>query len=222
MVIAPDDQARVTAAVLAAEAATAGEIVTVVAARSDKYHDAALHWAVLAMLLVPAMLAWRPDWAMRASGLFGDGWTLPAAGVPFVAALIAMTLAFLLVRLLLSFEPLRLALTPGWTKTRRVRRQAVALFRVGAERRTRGRTGVLIYLSLAERRAEIIADAAIHDKVSEDVWAEAMAALLGPVRDGRAGEGLVAAVLRVGAVLTEHFQREERDVNEIPDRLIET
>jgi putative membrane protein len=222
MVIAPDDQARVTAAVLAAEAATAGEIVTVVAARSDKYHDAALHWAVLAMLLVPAMLAWRPDWAMRASGLFGDGWTLPAAGVPFVAALIAMTLAFLLVRLLLSFEPLRLALTPGWTKTRRVRRQAVALFRVGAERRTRGRTGVLIYLSLAEHRAEIIADAAIHDQVAEDVWAEAMAALLGPVRDGRAGDGLAAAVARVGAVLTEHFPREERDVNEIPDRLIET
>ncbi|MDB5696154.1 MAG: hypothetical protein JWN21_1697 [Sphingomonas bacterium] len=216
------DHARVTAAVTAAEQASAGEIVTAVAEQSDRYHDAALHWAVLAMLAVPALLAWRPGWAAAAWGLIAGSWSAPPAGAPFVVALIGGVLSFLLARLLLAYRPLRLALTPGMTKTRRVRRQALALFRVGAERRTRGRTGVLIYLSLAERRAEIIADAAIHDHVAQDVWADAMAALLGPVRDGRTADGLIAAVELVGAVLAEKAPREGNDVNEIPDRLVET
>jgi uncharacterized protein len=216
------DHARVTAAVATAERGSAGEIVTALAAQSDSYHDAALHWAILAMLAVPALLAWRPSWASAMWDAVAGSWSAHPAGAPFMVALVGIALAFLLARLLLAYKPLRLALTPGATKTRRVRRQALALFRVGAERRTRGRTGVLIYLSLAERRAEIIADAAIHDHVPEDVWADAMAALLGPVRGGRAADGLVAAVEVVGAVLAEHAPREGNDVNEIPDRLVET
>ena len=215
------DHTRVTAAVTAAEAGSAGEIVTAVAARSDGYHDAALHWAVLAMLGVPAVFALRPDWAARLCEAVAGGWAAAPAGAPFLLVLLLSTLAFLAVRLLLAATPLRMALTPGATKTRRVRRQALALFRVGAERRTRGRTGVLIYLSIAERRAEIVADSAIHAIVAQDVWGEAMAALLGEVRAGRPADGLIAAIGRVGAVLAEHFPREENDVNELPDRLIE-
>ena len=69
-----------------------------------------------------------------------------------------------------------------------------------AERRTHGRTGILIYLSLAEHRAEIVADAAIADKVAPEVWGEAMAALIAEIRAGRPGAGRVAAVEQVGAV----------------------
>ena len=50
----------IAAAVIAAEATTNGEIVTIVARASDRYHDVALHWAMLAMLLVLALLAWAP------------------------------------------------------------------------------------------------------------------------------------------------------------------
>ena len=219
--LSADDHARVTAAVEAAERDTAGEIVTAVAERSDGYHDAALHWAVLAMLGVPALFALRPSWAMRVWGAVADGWSDVPAAAPFVVTLILATLVFLLVRLLLAPMPLRLALTPGATKTRRVRRQALALFRVGAERRTRGRTGVLIYLSLEERRAEIVADAAIHGNVADDVWGDAMTAMLTQVRAGRAADGLIAAIALVGEVLAEHFPPEPHDVNELPDRLIE-
>lgn len=219
--ISDDDHARVSAAVAAAEARTAGEIVTAVAARSDAYHDAALHWAVLAMLAVPALFTLRPCWAERVYAPFTSGWTAAPAGAPFLTGLVLSTLVFLLTRLLLASVPLRMALTPGATKTRRVRRQALALFRVGAERRTRGRTGVLIYLSVAERRAEIVADAAIHARVAEDVWGTAMAALLVEVRAGRPADGLIAAVAQVGTVLAEHLARAEDDVNELPDRLVE-
>ena len=70
-------------------------------------------------------------------------------------------LKFLVVLFLLKWRPLRMLLTPGSTKTRRVRRRAIMLFKTGGERRTIGRTGILIYLSMAEHRAEIVADEAI-------------------------------------------------------------
>jgi putative membrane protein len=95
------------------------------------------------------------------------------------------------------------------------------LFKVGAERRTHGRTGILIYLSMRERRAQIIADEAIASKVAPETWGEAMAALLAHIKEGRHADGMIAAVEKVGAVLAEHFPRAEDDQNELPDRLIE-
>lgn len=221
MLLSEADHKAVSEAVAAAEARTDGEIVTVVARRSDAYHDVALHWAVLAMLLVLALLAAFPWIAERLYALV-DPWAArtPAGGL-FAAALVLVAAAFLLARLILVSWRLRLALTPGSTEARRVHRRALELFRASAERRTRARTGVLLYLSLAEHRAEIVADAAIHSRVAPELWGEAMAVLLEHVRAGRPGEGIAAAVERIGAVLAEHFPRTEGDVNELPDRLVE-
>jgi len=95
------------------------------------------------------------------------------------------------------------------------------LFKTGAERRTVGRTGILIYLSLAEHRAEIVADEAITHVTTPETWGEAMAAMLTQVKAGRPGEGIAAAVTIIGAVLAEHFPKSSGDTNEIPDKLIE-
>jgi putative membrane protein len=77
---------------------------------------------------------------------------------------ILLALIFLVGRLLFSWTPLLMALTPGATKSRRVRRRAVAHFRSACEGRTA--THRIPDLSLAlERRAEIVADQAIHAKV---------------------------------------------------------
>ena len=112
-------------------------------------------------------------------------------------------------------------LTPAATKHRRVRRRAIAIFQAAAAGRTTGRTGILIYLSLAERRAEIIADEAILKVTDDHTWGEAMTELITDVREGRVGDGIAAAVERVGVVLSEHFPRSSADLNEIPDKLIE-
>lgn len=219
--LSPDDFERVTQAVAKAEQASDGEIVTIVARRSDAYHDVALHYAVLAMLLVPA---W---WAVVPQGWI-DGWTAALAGwngeltrpVIMLLLFVKLILAFLFVRLLLNWRRLRLALTPGSTKSRRVHRRAIELFRASCERKTRGRTGILIYLSLEEHRAEIVADAAIAGKVDAQVWGEAMAALIDAVKDGRAGDGLVLAVEKVGAVLSEVLPPRLHNPDELPNRLI--
>ncbi|MES2120636.1 MAG: TPM domain-containing protein [Pseudomonadota bacterium] len=217
------DHDKVSAAITAAEAQSAGEIVAVATPISDPYHDVALHWAVSALILVLACAAWRPDWlAWWCQTLLGGGWSVePTLGQLLTFLMVLAVLKFTAVLLILKWMPLRLALTPGPTKHRRVRRRAIALFKAAAERRTEGRTGILIYLSMAERRAEIVADAAITSVTTPDTWGEAMAALLVEVREGRPAEGICAAIERVGVVLAEHFPRSESDSNEIPDKLIE-
>jgi putative membrane protein len=132
-----------------------------------------------------------------------------------------LILKFLIVRYLLAIMPLRMLVTPRATKARRVRRRAILLFRTAAEARTTGRTGVLIYLSLDEHRAEIVADRAINEKVAPEAWGDAMATMIDAIRAGRAGEGMAAAVRQVGQVLAPHFPRDADDINELPDRLIE-
>lgn len=211
-----------TAAVARAERTSAGEIVTVVTDRSDKYHDVALHWALLATLAAMALAALFPAAIEAAIGMVAAHWREASTPAELLTAItIGATLVFLLAVLLLRSPALRHALTPPATKTRRVRARAIELFRVGAERRTHGRTGILLYLSLAEHRAEIVADEAIHGRVAPEVWGDAMGVLVDHVKAGRAGEGMAAAVALIGEVLAEHFPRAADDVNELPDRLIE-
>lgn len=219
-----DDAGRklVAEAVGEAESATSGEIVTVLAERSDGYTDVALLWAIAAAFTVMSMFAVFPLpflalWD-RLIGGWGHEWTTGE----LASMVIGLGLvAFLAVLLIQQWEALKFALIPAPTKTMRVHAQAVRQFKVGADRRTTGRTGVMIYLSMAEHRAEIVADESIAAKVPAEVWGEAMGDMLRHIRKGRIAEGLSVGIRDVGFVLAEHFPRGADDQNELPDRLIE-
>jgi putative membrane protein len=222
MQLSEADHAKVSAAIAAAEARTNGEIVAVATPSSDSYHDVALHWALIPLFAVLAWAAWRPNALIWWYDVLFGGWQPePTLSQLLTLLMVLAALKFTVALLILKWMPLRLALTPASTKHRRVRRRAIAVFKAAAERRTVGRTGVLIYLSMAERRAEIVADEAILKVTDAETWGEAMASLIAEVRDGRPGDGIVAAIQGVGTVLAEHFPRTEQDTNEIPDKLIE-
>src|SRR3954451_22889455 len=176
------DHDKVSAAITAAESKSDGEIVAVATPISDAYHDVALHWALIPLFAVLAWAAWRPTaLAWWYDFLFG-GWDGdPTPSQLLTLLMIFAALKFTVALLILKWRRLRLLLTPGVTKHRRVRRRAFAIFQAAAAGRTSGRTGILIYLSLAERRAEIIADEAILKVTDEDTWGEAMAELLANV-----------------------------------------
>jgi putative membrane protein len=222
MQISEADRDKVSAAIAAAEASSAGEIVAVATPISDAYHDVGLHWALVPLFAVLAWAAWRPTALVWWYDFLFGGWSPdPTLSQLLTLLMFFAALKFTIALLILKWMPLRLALTPGATKHRRVRRRAIAIFQAAAAGRTAGRTGILIYLSLAERRAEIIADEAILKVTDEHTWGEAMAALVAEVRQGRPGDGICAAIERVGVVLAEHFPRSATDTNEIPDKLIQ-
>lgn len=221
MQLSREDHDLVAAAVAKVERESDGEIVTVLARRSDAYHDVALHYAVLAMLLVPAIGSVVPQaWMDWGTGLL-FGWN---AAIGFrtlmVLLFVKMAVLFLIVRYALAWPPLRMALTPGRTKSRRVHRRAVETFKASCELKTRGRTGVLLYLSLDEKRAEIVADKAINDLVEPEVWGEAMEVLIDEVKAGRPGPGLALAIERIGAVLAPILPPTHDNPDELPNRVV--
>ncbi len=220
--VSETEHAKVSAAVAAAEANSAGEIVTVLAERSDGYSDIQLAWSILIATLALTVLALFPDFYLAkvewVLGQWNIEWTPREL---FSLAVVVVVAKFIGMWLIQLWQPLKFFLVPGPVKHTRVRDAAVRHFKVGAERRTHGRTGVLIYLSMREHRAEIVADEAIARLVSAEAWGEAMADMLEHIRHDRIADGLVAGISDVGAVLAQHFPRAEDDQNELPDRLIE-
>jgi putative membrane protein len=220
--LSDDDHARISAAVSAAEAHTSGEIVTILTRRSDGYTDVALAWSVLVAFTAIVVLSLFPDFYLglfdRVTGSWANEWT---PGEIFALAAGVGILKFVAVLLLQLWQPLKFWLIPGPIKSARTRARALTCFKVGAERRTQIRTGILIYLSMSEHRAEIVADETIAQLVGSADWEQAMAAMLGHIRDGRISDGMIAAVEKVGEVLALHCPRSDDDVNELPDRLIE-
>jgi putative membrane protein len=212
----------VSEAVSAAESATSGEIVAVLAERSDGYTDVALLWAAGAAFTAMSVFAAFPLPFLELWDALIGGWGHEWTTGELASMVIALGLVkFLAVMLVQQWEPLKFVLIPAPTKTIRVHNQAVRQFKVGAERRTTGRTGVLIYLSMREHRAEIVADESIAALVPAEVWGEAMGDMLAEIRKGHVAEGLAAGIRDVGFVLAAHFPRGAEDVNELPDRLIE-
>jgi putative membrane protein len=218
--ITPADRARIREAVEAAEARTAGEIFTVIAGASDDYRLIPILWATLAALLLPLPLLLAEYLTGWPSGEVWNADTAAAAGLPASWVYAAQLAVFILLAVVLSLPGVRPLVVPRSVKDERAHAIAVQQFLAHGLHLTEQRTGVLIFVSLAEHYAEIIADAAIAKKVDQAVWDETMAALLAEIRQGRLADGLVAAVERVGAVLAEHFPPRRRDANELSDDLV--
>ncbi len=195
------ERTRVRDAVAAAEAGTTGEIFVVVAEMSDDYRFIPLTWATLAALVVPLPLVF---------------FTALAAAMIFAVQLAV----FIVLALALSWPSVRPKVVPGPVKHGRAHGLAVQQFLARGLQMTEARTGALIFVSLAERHAEVVADAGIAAKVDQAEWDAVIAALVGEIREGRLAEGLLAAVAGVGAVLARHFPSEPGDRNELPNEVV--
>ena len=221
MRVSDTDRERVSAAIAAAEATTAGEIVVIVATPPHRYPATALSVAALAALAVPftaLLLGWSP-------GALIAGWDDAARATSerhsLEAFVVVQVLVFAAVLALLHYTALGRQLTPHGLRRDRVHRAALAQFKARGLERTTGRTGVLIFIDAPEHIAEVVADTAIYAKVPPDHWGATITALTDGIKAGKAADGMVAAIGLAGAVLAEHFPHAPDDVNELPDHLIE-
>jgi putative membrane protein len=199
MPITKEDRAAIAAAIRAAEQRTSGQIVCVLMRSSSEYFYVPVLWAALLALITPWPLIMLTLWSVQRIFLLQV--------VVFAAAVT-----------LLSWPRLRIALVPRAVRRARAHRAAVEQFFARGLTATRDRTGVLIFVSLAERYARIIADEGIAAKVSNREWQEAIDALTAHMRDGRIVQGFIAAIERCGAVLAAHAPPTGAG-DELPDRI---
>ncbi len=199
--LGPEARARLAQAVARAEAGTAGEIVVMLCARSGLYRSAVLAAALAGALLLPWPLIALTGWSAA---------QILLAQAAFAAACLAAG----------SSEGLRLALMPRVFRRGRVRAAAARAFRMRGLARTRGRTGVLLYIAIRERHAEIVTDAGVLAHVPADAWEGILADLTAALGRGAAEAGLAEAVGRIGDRLREALPAGPGDPNELPDRVI--
>ena len=204
----PDDHARVAGAIRAAEAGTAGEIYAVFARRADDYRFVAAAVALAASM---------------ASGL-AVSLAAAALGVPLPALAVegAQVLGTLALFAGLTLAPgLLMLFVPAAIARGRAAALARAQFLAHNLHATAERTGILVFVSEAERHAEVIADAGIAARVPQGEWDAIVAELTEAAKGDRLADGFVRAVERSGALLAEAFPPRPGDRNEIPDRLVE-
>jgi len=196
-----DEHAVIADAISRAEKTTSGEIVVVVARASSGYHFFAVMCAALAALAVPLSLIHFTKW-------------------PIEYVYILQLAVFGLGVLIAQSERFRVAIAPRRLKQARAHLRAVEQFLAQNLHTTKGRTGVLIYVSDAERYAEVIADDGIYKKVSPDVWDDLIKDLTAQIGRGTRVDGFVTAIKTCGTILAEHFPPEPLGEDELPNHLI--
>ena len=194
------DENAIIATVRAAESRTRGQIVCVLARQvCDPSAFVALYAAALA-LITPWLLL---------------EWTRWSAQFVFAVQIGVFVVAFLL----MGWTRLGVILTPRAVRRRQAFRVAQEQFVARGLRRTSSRAGVLIFVSLAEHYARIVADEDLDDQISEAEWRLAIEELTVNLHEGRITEGFVAAIARSGDLLA-RAAPPDGGANELPDHLV--
>ena len=200
-VLTPEARERLARAVSRAEAGTSGEIVVMVSRRAGAYRSITLLAALIAALVLPWPLIALTSWSAA---------SIVLAQAAVVAAILAAS----------ENERLRLALVPRRLRSARAREAAQRAFWSRGLSLTRGRTGILLYLSLAERHAEIVTDLGVLRHIAPAAWDGILADLVTALGRGAVEAGLTVTVEQDGRCLAEHLPAGIGDPDELPNRVI--
>ena len=206
--LSEQEHAELAAAIRAAEARTTGEIYCVAARQSDSYFYPAAFMLAAGVLIasLPVAIVLDRSW-------------LAVSATAFVAAQVAAFAACLAVTWLVP--SLRIHLVPLGLRYRRAHDNAVKQFLAHNVHLTAERTGILIFVSLAERYAEVVADGGISASVSQEEWDGIIAELTDKAARGRLFEGLMSSIARAGTLLAGHFPGAGGNPNELEDHVVE-
>lgn len=199
---------RVTQAIRAAEARTSGEIYCVVARSSASYFFPAAFSALACILVGSLIVAFLLEYFWLSVRL---PWFVAAQLLAAACALFVLWLA----------PGLRIVLVPHRVRHKRAHDNALRQFLARNVHLTAQRTGVLLFVSLEEHYAEVVADSGINQKVKEGTWEGVVAMLIAAAREDRVADGFVQAAGTVGGLLEAHFPVGSEDANELDDHLVE-
>ncbi|MEH6784264.1 MAG: TPM domain-containing protein [Alcanivorax jadensis] len=183
------------------EKRTDAELVTVLARQADDYRYVTLLWAALLSLLVPVALLFLPVWL-----------------TPFEALLLQWGV-LLVLAVLFRLKPVQFRVVPRRLQRMRAAGLARQAFLEQGLHRTRGGTGLLIFVSEAEHYVEILADQGIARHVDDSEWQTIVDAFIARVKAGRVAEGFQECVAACGDKLATHVPATEQK-NELPNHLI--
>ncbi len=205
----PSDLERISQAVKGAERKTSGEIVPYVVDESDRYEEAAWRGGALlgavALVCIAILHLTSEYWHGLGPAEIG----MVTIGAIGLGVMITHRLPFLK-RLLAGNDLLEY----------RVAQRAAQAFIAEEVFQTRDRTGILLFLSLLERKVLAVGDSGINAKVDHSEWEDVVASITRGIGDGNAAEGFIEAIEKCGVLLQKRgVSRRKRDRNELSNRL---
>jgi putative membrane protein len=200
MGISEQDRERIAGAIRAAEAKTSGEIVCVLAQTSSDAAGLPILLAALAALALPWLLV-----AFTALSVHG--------------ILILQATVFIALAVLLCLPRIRVALLPRAARRAVAHRVAIEQFAIRGMSRKKDRSGILIFVSLAEQYARIIADVGIAARVPQSEWQGVVNTLVAHCSGGHIVDGFISAIGTCGTLLATPFPRTATSRDELPDRI---
>lgn len=180
---------------------TDAEFVAVLAKQSDDYRYIPLLWASFAVLALPLPLLLLPLWLTTAD------------------VLLVQWASFLVLAVLFFIPAVRIRLIPKSIRYWRAANMARRQFLENNLHHTQGETGVLLFVSEAERYVEIIADRGINQCVSQTQWQALIDQFVSAVKAGKTEEGLMTCITGCGELLKQHVPA-TRERNELPNHLV--
>jgi putative membrane protein len=200
-VISETEKLDVENAITKAENKTSAEIVAVIARASAGYYYVPYMWGALIALAVP--------WPLI-------HWTW----MPVQSIYVIQLAVFAGLTLILHYPDLRFALVPRSVMRKRAHQRAMQQFVAQDIYTTAGHTGVLLFVSVAERYAEIVVDYEVHQKVPDEEWKTIIDKLTADIGSGCSAKGLIDAVGRIGEHLTQHFPPSAAKENLLSNHLV--
>ncbi len=223
---------RIEAAVKAAEKRTSAEIVPMIVHRSTlkATGDRILFWISFGILgiggAVGLSLAGGLDEALLDRVLQAVGiWPSEAAFLwlavlaETVVAIAAFLIAWIFAKWVSQFDGAHRFVFPNDDLTLEAEHRAQCEFYSSDLRSTEGRNGILLFVSMLEHRAVILADKAIIEKIEASTWSETLAKLLAAIGNGEMGRGYVDAIDSIAKKLEPHFPLQAGDKDELSNRL---
>ena len=186
------ERARIARAVSAAQGRTRGEIAAVIAREAGDYRFIPLLWASGLAFALPLPL-------------IAIGAVLPDLGLSALLIFEAQILAFLCLALLFFWPPVKMRLIPRSLKRARAGHLARVQFLEQGLHHAEQHSGVMIFVSMAERYIEIVADEGINDRVPPETWQEIVSAFIQDIRAERMTEAFESAIDSCGALLAQHY-----------------
>ncbi len=204
-----DEQKTICDAVHTAEGKTSGEIVPMLVAESHDYPLAAIRGATF-LALAAALLLTAPVadmfWLNSA-----NLWVFLGLFVPtFLGSHLLIKSVYVFKRRFLFSDEM----------DAEVRDAAFAAFFTERLYQTRDANGILIFISLFEHRAWIIADSGISERIPCEKWEEAVAVITNGIRKKKQCQALCRAIELVGDTLEKEFPVRDDDQNELNDLII--
>lgn len=204
--VTPEEAQKISETVAKVETKTAGEIVPMIVHRSSVIGHIPM---LLTLAFLVTLLVFEVPHMNFFSGLSRAWLLFLISGLCFGISIPLSRLAWVQ-RLMVSqadqiFE---------------VEERALLEFYQAGISSTRGQTGILIFLSLMERKAVVLADEAISKKLPQEVWSQICKDLVECIKKGKTAEGLNQAVLRSGELLAQHFPHGPQNDNELSNHLI--